>query len=66
MADCGLMVIRQDLATRDQIWDGVQRLTDEELPLIGCAFNGVRKSLSRDYGYGYGYGYGHGYGNKSE
>ena len=66
MADCGLMVIRQDLATRDQIWDGVQRLTDEKLPLIGCAFNGVRKSLSAGYGYGYGYGYGHGYGNKSE
>ena len=68
MADCALMVIRQDLATRDQIWDGVQRLTDEDLPLIGSAFNGIRKTLSADYGYGYGYGYGYcyGYGSKSK
>lgn len=68
LADCGLIVIRQDLASRDEILDGVQRLGDGALPMIGCAFNGIRKTLSGGYGYGYGYGYGgyggYGYGNK--
>ena len=58
LADCGLMVIRQDYATRDQILDGVQRLSEGKLPLIGCVFNNVRRSASGSYGYGYGYGYG--------
>ena len=65
MADCALMVIRHDYASRDQILDGVQRLGDSDLPLVGCAINGVRKSLASGHGsYGYGgYGYGgYGYG----
>jgi len=67
LAEAGLMVIRQDYAGREQIVDGVQRLADGRLPLIGCAFNNVRRSISGSYGYGYGYG-GYGaygsYGNK--
>lgn len=63
LAECGLMVIRQDYAARDQIMDGVQRLGDGNLPLIGCVFNGVKKSIGSRYGYGYGYGYGGGYGS---
>lgn len=64
LAEAGMMVIRQDYAARDQIVDGIQRLSDGKLTLIGCAFNHARKSLSssNDYGYG-GYGYG-GYGSK--
>ena len=65
LAECGLMVIRQDYAGREQIVDGVQRLSDGNLPMIGCAFNNIRKGMSGkyDYGYGYGYGgYGYGYG----
>ncbi len=63
LAECGLMVIRQDYAGRDQIVDGVQRLSDGNLPMIGCAFNNIRKGMSGKYGYGYGgYGYGYGYG----
>ena len=58
LAECGLMVIRQDYAAKEQIMDGIQRLSDSDLQLVGCAFNGVRKSLSNGYGYGYGYGYG--------
>lgn len=62
-AECGLMVIRQDYAGREQIVDGVQRLSDGNLPMIGCAFNNIRKGMSGKYGYGYGgYGYGYGYG----
>ena len=68
-AEAGLMVIRQDYASRDQILDGAQRLSDSRLPIIGCALNNVRESLSgsKEYGYGYcyGYGYGYGYGSKS-
>ena len=60
LADCGIMVIRQDYASREQILDGIRRLGDGNLPLIGCAINGVQKSLSGGYGYSYGYGYGYG------
>lgn len=66
LADAGLVVIRQDYATKDQILDGVQQLADCKLPIIGCVFNNVRKGLSGSYGYGYGYSYGYGsnYGKK--
>lgn len=56
LADCGLMVIRQDYASRDQILEGVQFLDDSGLPMIGCAMNGVRSSFGSGYGRGYGYG----------
>lgn len=63
LAECGLMVIRQDYAARDQILDGVQRLSDGKMIMIGCALNNVRKTMTGSYGYGYGYGgYGYGYG----
>ena len=63
-ADAGLLVIRQDFAARDQIVDGIERLSDAKLPLIGCALNCVTLGIvgSHGYGYGYGYGYGKGYG----
>lgn len=61
LADAGLLVVRQDFASRDQILDGVQRLADGELELIGWVFNHTRRSLS--YGSSYGYHYGtYGYG----
>ena len=66
LADCVLMVIRQDYASRDQIIEGVHLLTDNGVPLIGCAINGVTGNLATNgykYGNGYGYGYGYGYGN---
>ena len=59
-AEAGLIVIRQDYAARDQIVDGVQRLGDSKLPIIGCVLNNVHKSLSGGYGYAYGYRYGYG------
>ena len=60
LAEAGLMVIRQDYAARDQILDGVQRLSDGKLELIGSVFNQVRAGMSGGYGYSYGYGYGYG------
>ena len=73
LADCALMVIRQDYASRAQILEGVKLLTDNGLPLIGCTINGVVGNLAshgyrygNGYGYGgYGYGYGYGYGGYS-
>ena len=65
LADCVLMVIRQDYAARSQIIEGVHLLTDNGVPLIGCAINGVTGNLAANgykYGNGYGYGYGYGYG----
>ncbi len=69
--DCGIMVIRQDHATRDEILDGVRLLSDSGLPLIGCVFNGVDNRMTpggyqQGYGHGYGYGYGYGYGGNQE
>ena len=60
LADAGLLVVRQDYASRDQIIDGVQRLGEADLPMIGWVFNFVERSLSDGEGYGYGdiYGYG--------
>ena len=66
LADCAMMVIRQDYASRSQIVEGVKLLTDNGLPLIGCAMNGVAGNLAVNgyrYGNGYGYGYGYGYGS---
>lgn len=70
LADFGLMVVRQDYAAKNLIIDGIQRLSDGNLQMLGCVFNGTRKSLGYGsyYGYGYGYGshYGYGYGNKKK
>ena len=65
LADCALMVIRQDYASRAQILEGVRLLTDNGLTMIGCTINGVTGNLATHgyrYGNGYGYGYGYGYG----
>jgi tyrosine-protein kinase Etk/Wzc len=65
VADCGIMVIRQDHSSKNQILDGVRLLADSGLPLIGCVFNGVDGRMTPggyQYGYSYGYGYGNGYG----
>jgi receptor protein-tyrosine kinase len=62
LADCALMVIRQDYATRSQILEGVRLLTDNGLTMIGCAINGVTGNLA-SHGYRYGNGYGYGYGS---
>ena len=66
LADCGLLVIRHDFSSRNQILDGVQRLNDSDLPLIGCAFNNVHQGLVSHYGYGYGYGKYGSYGAKKD
>ena len=64
LADCALMVIRQDYASRAQIVEGVKLLTDSGLPMIGCTINGISGNLaSNSYRYGNGYGYGYAYGS---
>ena len=54
LAECGLMVVRQDFAAKEQIMDGIQHLSDGNLQLIGSVFNSIQKSLASGYGYGYG------------
>ena len=63
LADTGLLVIRHDFASREQILDGIQRLSDGGLRISGCVLNSVHRTLSGTYGQGYGYGYGYGYSN---
>lgn len=60
LAESALMVIRQDLASQDQILDGVQCLMDSRVPILGCVLNGVERNGAGGHGYGYGYGYGYG------
>lgn len=60
LADCALMVIRQNYAPRERILEGAQILTDGGLPLIGCVLGCAERSvIGGSYGY-YGYGYGYG------
>lgn len=60
-ADCGIMVIQQNHASKSQILDGVQLLADSGLPLIGCVLNGAEGGvLGRSYSY---YGYSKAYGS---
>ena len=58
LADCGVLVVRQNYASRDQISEGVVHLADSGLDILGCVFNQSVRTLSSGYGYGYGYGYG--------
>lgn len=58
LADCALLVIRQDFASQDQVLDGVQSLSDSGIQLLGCVLNGVQAGLHSYYNYGYGYTYG--------
>ena len=66
LADAGLLVVRQDYASRDQILDGVQRLGDADLNMIGWVFNHTRRSLSYSYSYNHVYNYGGGYAYKKK
>lgn len=61
LADCAILVVRQDFASQEQILDAVQRLSDSRLATIGCVLNGTDSANSHSYGNGYGYGYGYGY-----
>ena len=62
LAECAVMVVRQDYASRSQIMDGAQTLSEGRLPILGCVLNGMQRSVGSGYGYGYGFGYGYGYG----
>lgn len=57
LAECAVMVVRQDYSQRHQILDGVRYLTDSKIPLIGSVLNGTRGNNANGYGYGYNYGY---------
>ena len=67
LADGALMTVRQNYASRSQIMEGAQILSDSRLPLLGCVLNyaSSRSPYGGYYGYGYG-GYGRAYGEKKE
>ena len=60
LADCAMMVVRQDYAAGHQIVDAVRYLTDSHLPLIGTVLNGTAGRSAGGYGYHYDYGYQYG------
>ena len=65
-ADAVLYVVRQDMASNNQITDSIQNLASGGANLIGCVLNHTRAGTNR-YGYGskydssYGYQYGGSY-----
>ena len=67
LADGALLTVRQNYASRAQIMEGAQILSDSRLPIIGCVLNyaASRSPYGGYYGYGYG-GYGQPYGEKKE
>lgn len=67
LADGALMTVRQNYASRAQIMEGAQVLSDSRLPILGSVLNyaASRSPYGGYYGYGYG-GYGRAYGEKKE
>lgn len=67
-ADATLYVVRQDLASTNQITNAIQSLSSNGVNLIGCVLNQTQAGTTR-YGYGskysnnYGYSYGYKYSN---
>lgn len=59
LADCtdgALMVIRQNYASRAGVVDGLARIADSGVQIIGYVLNMYTGGASVHYGYGYGYG----------
>lgn len=69
-ADATLYIVRQDMASTQQIITSIQTLTTNDINLIGCVLNQTQAGTTR-YGYGskynagYGYSYGYKYSNNS-
>lgn len=69
-ADATLYIVRQDMASTQQIATSIQTLSTNEINLIGCVLNQTQAGTTR-YGYGskynagYGYSYGYKYSNNS-
>lgn len=69
-ADATLYIVRQDMASTQQIATSIQTLSSSDINLIGCVLNQTQAGTTR-YGYsskysaGYGYSYGYKYSNNS-
>ena len=55
-------VIMSDFARRRYIIQGVEELSNSDVPIVGCILNGGTTHSGGYYGYKYGYGYHYGYG----
>lgn len=68
--DATLYIVRQDMASTQQITTSIQTLSTNDINLIGCVLNQTQAGTTR-YGYGskyhagYGYSYGYKYSNNS-
>lgn len=63
-SDGVIYVIKADYASRSQIIDNIQSLSENRAEMIGYVIGGVRQTVG-NYGYGYGSKYGYGYNYKS-
>lgn len=62
-ADCALLVVRQDAASRVSVINSLAALDSFGVPVLGYALNVCTGRSAGRYGYdGYSYGYGYGYG----
>lgn len=65
-ADCFLMVIKQDYASRDSVISGLNALQEGGMPIIGYVMNEYEGGATGRYGYG-NYAYGkYGYGQQQD
>ena len=65
LADGALLTVRQGYASRAQVLEGAQALSESRLPILGCVFNYAAGGTALGGYYGYGYGrYGGHYGEK--
>lgn len=62
-ADCALLVVRQDAASRVSVINSLAALDSFGVPVLGYVLNVCTGRSAGGYGYGgYSYGYGYGYG----
>ena len=65
LADGALLTVRQGYASRAQVLEGAQALSESRLPILGCVLNYAAGGTALGGYYGYGYGrYGGHYGEK--
>ena len=65
-ADCFLMVVKQDYASRDSVISGINALQEGGMPIIGYVMNEYEGGATGRYGYG-NYAYGkYGYGRQQD
>ena len=63
VADCAILVVRQNFASKSSVLNTLMMLDEYEIPVAGYIMNVFEGRIGSGQGYGYGSGYGYGYGS---